>query len=220
MVDTSTQSNPVTVVRIRESFRKPGRVLVKLSTGVELLLPLAAAVEFNAHRSGAVLNETALAALTAESEVTAIVDRALGFMARARRTRLELKLRLSRLDFDSARVREALDRLEERGVLSDLAVAEAEADSRIRAGESPLRIRRRLITKGVSHESARAAVHKAIIDEGYDEEAACLKMARKRSRSLAKAEPAVARRRLTAYLARRGYSLTVVRGIVRRIIQE
>ena len=218
--EVCTPSAPVSVLRVRESFRKPGRISLVLSNGVELVLSLTVAVEFSAHRPGSPLSTDALSALTTESQVTAVIDRALGFMARARRTRAELKVRLSKLDFDPVLVRVALDRLEDRGLLSDAAVAEAEAGSRVRAGESPLRIRQRLRAKGISDEYARIAVQKAIVDEDYDEEAECLRVAQKRSRSLVSADPSVARRRLTAYLARRGYSLTFVRDIVHRLIPE
>ena len=206
------------MVRIRESFRKPGRVSLKLSDGLELVVSLAVAVEFKATRVGAVLSPEAQVALNADSQLVSIVDRALGFMARARRTRLELKARLARLDFEPALVVVALDRLEQSGLLSDASVADAEASSRVRAGESPLRIRQRLRQKGVSDVNARAAVGKAIDDEGYDEGVACRRAAEKRARSLGDLEAAVASRRLTAFLARRGFAAEIVRSTVRDVL--
>jgi regulatory protein len=77
-----------------------------------------------------------------------------------------------------------------------------------------VRVKQTLRRKGIADRSASDAVATAVHEEGFDELAACRAAAEKRMRALGKLEPAVARRRLTAFLARRGYGGSVLRTVV------
>jgi regulatory protein len=57
-------------------------------------------------------------------------------------------------------------------------------------------------------------VSKAVQEDGFDELTACKAVAARRMRSLTSLEPEVARRRLTAFLARRGFGGTVLHTVV------
>ncbi len=192
----------------------PGRYLVLLSTGQQCVVGVDALSDVGATRVGATLDVVQLERLLHAAAITALVDRALASLAHGRRTRRELEARLRRHQPDPRLVAEALDRLETTGVLSDSEVARAEAASRLRRGEAPARVRQILRRKGIDARGTDAAIADAVDADGFDELVACRQQAEKRVRALSSLEPAVARRRLIAFLQRRGFSGTVVRRVL------
>jgi regulatory protein len=205
---------PVSIKEVRESPRRPGRYLLTLSDGRSVVLGISALADSGATRVGIVLSPDTLASLLRESAITELADRALGFLARGRRTRRELEQRLRRKEPDTALIAVSLDRLEASGILSDAHVADAEASARLRRGEAPARVKQTLRQKGIGDREAASAVSKAVQQDGFDELTACKAVAARRIRSLASLEPEVARRRLTAFLARRGFGGTVLHTVV------
>lgn len=211
------------VKSLRESPRRPGRYLLELSDGRDLLVGVAILSDTGATRVGASLTVEQVARLEDESVIIGLMDRAMDALARSRRTRSELEMRLRRREATPAQIRVALDRLEASGVLSDEAVAHAEAASRLRKGEAPARVRQQLRKKGVAAQRVSEAVTSALDEarqEGFDEAGACRAVAEKRARSLSTLEPAVAERRLMAYLLRRGYSGSIVRRVARDVLRR
>jgi regulatory protein len=218
-------SEPVAVEELRESLRTPGRYRVVLSNGQEVVVGVQALADAGATRVGAVIAPTSVERLLHAAAVTALVDRAVNFLARGRRTRKELERRLARPPREGepparALVAEALDQLEHSGVLSDVEVAKAEAAARLRRGEAPARVRQTLRRKGVDGRSTDEAIAEAVANDGSDEMDACRLQAEKRWRSLAKLDPPVARRRLMAFLQRRGFGGQTIRAIVRELTRE
>ncbi|MBY0489763.1 MAG: recombination regulator RecX [Gemmatimonadaceae bacterium] len=207
-----------TLKDIRESPKRPGRYLLSLSDGRQLLVGVAVLADTGATRPGVELSESALARLTEEHVITDLADRALDYLARGRRTRRELELRLRKREATPAQIAAALDRLEQSGVLSDEAVAEAEAAARLRRGEAPARVRQQLRKKGVSGKAVQDAIAGAIAQDGFDERAACMEAARKRARTLRNDDPEAARRKLLGFLLRRGYGGGVARDAVRQVL--
>jgi regulatory protein len=188
--------------------------VVLLSNGQKCTVGVEALAAAAATRVGAVLDAPRLAQLLHAASVTGLVDRALNTLARGRRTRRELEMRLRRVEPNAALVAEALDRLEASGVLSDTEVAHAEAAARLRRGDAPQRIRQRLRRKGVDARGTDLAIADAIERDGFDELAACRVQATRRWKGLAALDRTVARRRLMAFLQRRGFSGSVVRTVV------
>lgn len=209
---------PTTIKDIRESPRRPGRYLLTLSDGQSLVVSVSVLADTGATRQGVELSDLSLAKLVEEHVVTDLADRALDYLARGRRTRRELELRLRKREATPAQIAAALDRLEQSGVLSDEAVAEVEASARLRRGEAPARVRQQLRKKGVSGKTVQEAISGAIEQDGFDERAACLEAARKRARTLRDDEPEAAKRKLVGYLLRRGYSGSVARDAVREAL--
>ncbi len=164
------------------------------------------------------LEATAVAHLTRESAITDLSDRAVNALARGRKTRRELEVRLRRHQPDKALIVEALDRLEASGVLSDEAVAHAEASARLRRGEAPARVRQVLRQKGVDGRAVQDALSAAISEDGFDEQRACREVAEKRVKALGAKDPVVIRRRLTAFLQRRGFGGSVIGSVVRDVL--
>lgn len=217
-------NGPVTVKEIRESPRSPGRYTVVLSSGQQCVVGVQALSDAGATRVGAVIEADRLLLLLHAGAVTALVDRAIGFLARGRRSRRELEIRLGRTKPGveappRALIAEALDRLESSGVLSDEAVAKAEAASRLRRGEAPGRVRQMLRRKGIDGPQTESALNEAVEADGFDEVDACRAQAQKRWRALASLEPAVAKRRLIAFLQRRGFGGRAIHIVVNDVVR-
>jgi regulatory protein len=70
----------------------------------------------------------------------------------------------------------------------------------------------------VEREAIDGAVEEVFVDEGVDEGALVEQAARKKLRTLARLDAVVRRRRLYAFLARRGYDGDVIRGVMARLL--
>jgi regulatory protein len=213
-----TQPDPLSIKELRESPRRPGRYLLSLSDGRQLLVGITVLSDMGATRPGLIVTSAMLERLLNEHIITGLADAALDALARGRRTRRELELRLRRREATPAQIREALDRLEQTGLLSDEAVASAEAASRLRRGEAPARVTQQLRRKGVAGALVSGAVAEAMREGEFDEEAACRTVAEKRARTLPTNDPVTSRRKLLAFLLRRGYSGGVARRVAREVV--
>jgi len=211
-------SGPGTVKNVLESSRRPGRFVLTLADGRTFTVAIAALSAKGATRAGIELDADAVAFLGRESAITDLSDRAVNALARGRKTRRELEIRLRRVQPDVSLIAEALDRLAAVGVLSDEDVAHAEAAARLRRGEAPARVRQVLRRKGVEGRMVNEAVSAAISEDGFDELASCRALAEKRVRALGAKEPAVLRRRLVAFLQRRGFGGSVIGQVLREVL--
>jgi regulatory protein len=203
---------------VLESSRRPGRFVVSLADGRAFTVAIGALSKTGATRAGVELDPDAVAYLGRESAITDLSDRAVNALARGRKTRRELAIRLRRVQPDAALIGEALDRLTASGVLSDEAVAHAEAAARLRRGEAPAKVRQVLRRKGVEGRMVNEAVTAAISEDGFDELTSCRALAEKRVRALGSKEPAVLRRRVVAFLQRRGFGGSVIGQALREVL--
>ncbi|MDZ4753086.1 MAG: regulatory protein RecX [Phycisphaerae bacterium] len=201
-----------------EHARKPGRYRVRLVDGRQWLVDADAVTSTAAFKEGVELDEAAVLRLEDSHRFTGCFDRALGMLARARRTRRELEQRLRKAEQDPRFVAQAIIRLEQLGLLNDEDVARAEAASRFRRGEGAGRIRQSLMRKGVSGAIVDAAVRDVAQEEQIDDEALCRSAGEKRMRSLASHPADVQRRRLTGFLLRRGFPSRIVGDVVRALV--
>lgn len=212
----TTDPKPVTITDIVEHPRRPGRYLLTLSDERAFTLSVSLLADLGATRKGLALSPDIITRLEAEAGILHVMDRAVASISRARRTRRELEQRLRRtkpgVDPPAANViATALDRLSDSGILSDENVARAEASSRLRRGDAPRRVAMILQQKGINRIDAAEAVARAVTEDSIDEDAQCEAVADKRMRSLQKLEPMIAKRRLMAFLMRRGYGSTSIR---------
>ncbi|WP_373058343.1 regulatory protein RecX [Gemmatimonas sp.] len=203
---------------VLESSRRPGRFVVTLADGRVFTIAIGAVSETGATRPGVELDADAVAYLARESQITDVSDRAVNALARGRKTRRELEIRLRRRQPDAVLIAEALDRLAASGILSDEDVAHAEAAARLRRGEAPAKVRQVLRRKGVEGKMVNEAVSAAISEDGFDELTACRALAEKRVRALGAKEPAVLRRRLFAFLQRRGFGGSIIGQVLREVL--
>ena len=215
-----THSESLLLKELRESPRRPGRYLLSLSDGRQLVVGIGVLAETGLTRAGMLIEPAVLDRLLHEHVITDLADRAMDYLARGRRTRRELEVRLRKRDATPAQIREALDRLEQSGVLSDEQVAQAEASARLRKGEAPARVKQQLRRKGVAGPTVSEAVADAMLEDGFDEEAACRAVAVKRARSLTAEDPAAAQRKLLGFLLRRGYGGTIARRIAKEVLHQ
>ena len=126
-------------------------------------------------------------------------DIALRRLERSLACRSQVQQALERKQVDPDLIEQVLDRLEEVGLLDDLAYAQTLARTRFREKFAARRaIASELKTKGIS-----AAALEQIDDA--DEAQAALALARKKAATLTNVEPAVAKRRLAGALQRKGY---------------
>ncbi|MCZ8205668.1 MAG: regulatory protein RecX [Gemmatimonas sp.] len=194
--------------------------MLTLSDGQQFLVPAGVLADTGAVRIGALMAAELLGRLQHEHAVTSLADWALDALARGRRTRRELELRMRRREGTAMQVREALDRLDAAGLLNDESVAQAEAASRLRRGEAPARIQQRLRRKGVAAPLVHEAVVSAMHDDAFDEDAACRAAAEKRARTLDTTDPVAARRKLQGFLLRRGFAAGIAARVARSVLDS
>jgi len=145
-------------------------------------------------------------------------DRALNMLAFRARSSSELARSLQRKGEQRAHVEWALARLKEQGLLDDAAFARSFARSKVVDGkQSRRRVQQDLARKGVSRSLSDEAIDTVFEEEAVDQRAIVQGAARKKLRSLAGLEPAVQRRRLYGFLARRGYDLDDIRSVLSEI---
>ena len=147
------------------------------------------------------------------SESRSTYDRALNLLAFRARSVAELRRQLIKKGESAADVDAAIERLLEQRLLNDADFARQFARAKITgAGSSRLRIAQELSRKGVVRGVADAALNELRDEDGLDAGASIGRVAAKKWRSLAKLDEVTARRRLYAFLARRGFNPDEIRG--------
>lgn len=145
-------------------------------------------------------------------------SKALEALTRRARSTAELDRWLTARDHSREHIDLSIARLKELGYLDDAQYALAFARSRATArGMSRRRIQAELSRRGVARELIDAAIAEVMEDEGLDERALVEAAAAKKLRGMATLEPTVRRRRLYAFLARKGYAADLVRETVARL---
>jgi regulatory protein len=130
---------------------------------------------------------------------------ALRALARRAHARFDLRRRLLQKQHPPAAVDGALDRLSAAGLLDDARFSLDYAAAKARRGRGPARLVRDLQSQGVDRRVAEDAVRQSLAAEGVDPADAVRALAEKRARQLGGLPPAVRKRRLSAFLARRGF---------------
>ncbi|HVA56791.1 MAG: regulatory protein RecX [Gemmatimonadaceae bacterium] len=154
-------------------------------------------------------------AFEAEAAALATWDAASRLLAARARSRSELRRQLLRKGEPVVRVDQVLDRLERAGYLDDADYARQFARSRsLVRGMSRRRVQQELAKRGIAREVAEAAIADVFAQEGVDEYAAVERLARRKLPSLAKLDPIMRRRRLYAFLARRGFESDDIQRVI------
>jgi regulatory protein len=127
----------------------------------------------------------------------------------------DLRRKLERRDYSPDESAQTVESLMRSGLLDDARFAEQYARSRmVNDSASPRRVVQLLSRYGIPRALAEQAVTRVIETEQLEPSASAEALARKKAVSLKGLEPAVARRRLFAYLARRGFDLEHIRSAV------
>ena len=146
-------------------------------------------------------------------------ERALDMLEARARGVDELKRLLLRKGEPAADVDAALERLAQAGLIDDAHYARQLARTKaLGAGMSRRRIQQELTRRGVARDVSSRAIADVFDEEGVDEAAAMERVARKKLRTLATLDSATQRRRLYAFLARRGYDSDDIANMLERIL--
>ena len=184
--------------------RHPGRfdILIDAASTLTLSLDAIERLGLRVGRDVAGLEER----IAAEATQLAVFDRALNMLAFRTRSSAELARALVRKGAARADVDRTITRLLEQGLLDDALFAESFTRAKVLgANQSRRRVQQVLARKGVARDVSDAAITAVFDDEGVDQRELVEAAARKKLRTLAKQAPLVRRRRLYAFLARRGY---------------
>jgi regulatory protein len=123
--------------------------------------------------------------------------------------------KLIQKEYSAADAEEAIRRLVDNGLLDDAKFAEQYARSKmLSTGASKRRLQQDLYRKGIKSDVATEAIASVVADEGIDPAAMIERVARKKLAQLGDLEPLVLRRRLFAFLARRGYDVDEIKRVV------
>ena len=145
-------------------------------------------------------------------------DRALNILAFRARSSSELARALVRKGEDKLHVEWAIAKLVEQGLVDDSAFARSFARAKVVGGkQARRRVQQDLARRGVPRALSDDAIDTVFEEEAVDQRAIVEEAARKKLRSLAGLEPAVQRRRLYGFLARRGYELDDIRSALEAI---
>ncbi|HEY4305716.1 MAG TPA: regulatory protein RecX [Gemmatimonadaceae bacterium] len=150
-----------------------------------------------------------------EAKRRSTYDRALDMLEARSRGVAELRRLLVRKGESEDEVDAAIERLRANGLLDDANFARQLTRSKaLGAGQSRRRIAQELGRRGVDRTTASEAIEQVFEDEEIDEAATVERVARKKLRTLAGADALTVRRRLYAYLARRGYDIEAINRVV------
>jgi len=205
-----------TLTALAPDPRQPGYRLVEVDRGRFASLPVEA-LEPLGLRLGAELAPAVLDRLRALADVEAAERAALRALARRAHARLDLQRRLVKKQHPPAAVEAALERLALRGLLDDRRFAEQYAALRATRGKGPVRLLRDLQAQGVERRTAERAVRRALEEEGIDPGLEARAVAAKRARQLAGLPAPVRKRRLLAFLMRRGYTGPQLKALVQEL---
>jgi regulatory protein len=142
----------------------------------------------------------------------------LAFRARASR---ELRVALLKKGEPEPYVDAAIERLSSLGLLNDADYARQFARGKMTGpGLSRRRLQSELFRRGVAREVADEAIDEVLSDDAVDEEAIIERVAAKKLRTLSRLDADTRRRRLYAFLARRGYDSDDIRRVLTKLLRD
>ncbi|HEY7878925.1 MAG TPA: regulatory protein RecX [Gemmatimonadaceae bacterium] len=169
---------------------------------------------------GAPADERMLESVASEARALHTYDRALAMLASRPRASRELERLLVKKGEPPEHARAAIERLIGLGLLDDTAFARQFARAKLAVGGlSRRRLQSELARRGVAREVSQAAIDEMLVDEAVDEAAILDQLAARKLHSLRDLAPDVQRRRLYAFLSRRGYEPDDVRASVKRALR-
>lgn len=174
-----------------------------------------AAIEASRLHVGQTLRDHEITELRRRDEIERAYERALNYLSYRPRSEWEVQRNLRQKDIDDPVIDVVVGRLTRAGLLDDGEFARYWVDNRVRFNPRGLR--------GLRHELRQRGVSRSIIDETLatlDVEAAARKAAEVGARRFSQAAPRDFRRKLQAYLARRGFSYVVIKPLVEEKLEE
>ena len=174
-----------------------------------------AAVEAARLHVGETLTDEEIVELKMKDAVERAHERALNYLSYRPRSEAEVRRNLRDKDVESAVIDAVIGRLTRSGLLDDREFARYWVDNRAQFNPRGLR--------GLQHELRQKGVSRDVIDDAlasFDVDAAARKVAEEGARRLSQAAPRDFRRKLQAYMARRGFSYAVIKPLVQEKLEE
>jgi regulatory protein len=199
-----------TVTALRFQKRNKNRVNVYLDGQFAFGL---AAIEAARLRVGQALGDDDIARLQRQDKAERAYERALNFLSYRPRSEAEVRRSLHKKGVQEEVVEVVIERLTRAGMLDDREFARYWVENRLQFNPRGAR--------ALGHELRQKGVPASIIADalvGFDEEAAARKASEAGARRLAHLEPDAFRRRLGAYLARRGFAYVVIAPLVEEML--
>ena len=208
------------ITAITPSLRATGRFDLIIDGQPAARLSIDAIERLGLH-VGREIGELETAIIAAEALVSRTYDRAIAMLAVRSRASDELKRLLVQKGESAKAVDHAIARLQTAGLLDDAAFARQFTRSRaVAGGMGRRRIERELLRRGIDRATAAMAIEQTVQEEGVDEAAGIERVAARKFRILARLDVHTKRRRLYAFLARRGYDADAITQVVRRLTKE
>lgn len=184
-----------------------------------------------------------LARLHSALEEAQVYESALNFLSYRPRSAREVEQRLRKKGHTPEQIEVAMERLREQGYVDDQAFARFWIGNRQTfSPRGPRLLRSELRQKGVptdivdaamaeyqdeqaqrEEQSAQVALEAGTSDDepaSGSDDASALALARKRMRVLSNLDPVTAKRRLSSFLARRGYNYDVIAPVLQRLLSD
>jgi regulatory protein len=204
------------ITRIVHQQRNPERVSVYIDGEFAFGLPATEVVSRGLVRGQKLTLEDATL-LAAVDEGSRATDAAVQFISHRPRSEREVRDRLRKREYSEAAIEIALEKVRGWGYVNDHSFAEFWVDNRVQHRPRGARmLSQELRQKGVD----RNVIEQVLEETDLNEHAAALDLARKRVPRLANLEPDVRKRRLSDYLARRGYGWDVIGPVLREVLEE
>ena len=207
------------VTNLAPDPRQPGYQVVEVDRGRFASLPGEALAPLGIAR-GAAIDAPTFSVLQQLADIEAAYRAAVRAQTRRPHARAELRRRLMKKQHPGAAVDAALERLAAQHLLDDRRFAEHFVATRGLQGRGTVRLLQDLRRQGVDQRIAQDAVTTALAAEGIDEARVLRQVAERRCRQLGALPLTTKRRRLLAYLARRGYQGAAVRAVVERLLVQ
>ena len=213
----ATDGRPRDITDVLPDSRAPGYLIIEVDGARFASLP-AEIVASLGIKTGEQLDQESLATLTRVADVEAAHQVAMRLLANRPRAVKDMLRQLRNRGHDPSSAAAAVGRLEANGLLNDLEFARHFTRVRSGKGHGPLRLISDLLARGVDKRLAERAVHETIEAEEIDPQAQARALAEKRSGQLGDLPPETKRRRLLAYLGRRGFRGYEIDEMVREVV--
>jgi regulatory protein len=214
MGDGAAPLPPPIITALEPDAHRPGSLRVRVNGEIYCTIPAEAAAGL---APGQRLESDVVHRLSRAADLEAAYRTVLRALERRSYARGELGRRLVRRGHPKEAVGAALDRAAEAGLIDDAAFARSYVETRAARGRGPARLIRDLLAMGVE----RGLIDRALAEqwpEGMDPSAVPQALVAKRSAQLGDLAKPVKRRRLLAYLARRGFTGREALEAVRRAV--
>jgi len=203
-----------TVTGIVASPRAPGRFTVMVDGRSAHTLNLSTIERLKLSIGATTIGREDL--IAREEAVLRTYDRAVMMLAARGRAAKDLERQLIRKGEPAEFARLAVDRLRDEGFVDDELFARSFVRSKAAgAGLARRRLQQELGRRGVDRGIADEAIAEVFEEDAIDEDASALQLAQKRNRSLRSEDAQSRRRRVYAFLARRGFSPDVIERALR-----